>query len=172
MKIFKNKKGYTMSFAVLLMLLTSTAIATTGSYVINQLNINQSKTLVNIANEEANNALVYGVWASNTTVAGGGHKCQWSAGTVNEVEITNEDHGLQKTNRGYQIKRYITYRGSTSNDNALLTGIARIYDDNNLLAEKAVQMNVNLLYNGNTNASSPCEAMAIEMKKDTYKEVK
>lgn len=171
-----DRKGLVLPLAIILMLLTSIAVFNLTMLIRDKLNANDNG-ITNISllvRREADNALAYGIWATNTPASEGGHKCSWNKHLQTEYEITNEDNGDTKIGE-YSVKRFVTFSGSTDDKNAILTGIARIYDKNNqLLLEKAVSMNLNLLYSGQAGvyASNSCDATMVEMKKDTYKEVK
>lgn len=75
------------------------------------------------------------------------------------------------------MKRYIKFANNSAIDtpkDATLQGIARIYNTENvLMAEKVVEMHVNLLYYGGTkDADNPCSADAVEMFKETWRTVR
>ena len=70
---------------------------------------------------------------------------------------------------GRKIRRFITYKGTTDWHNALLTGIARVYDEDKIAEEARTEMRVNLLYDGTPQgASEICKSEFIEMKKETW----
>lgn len=173
----KDKSGILLPLAIVLMLMSTAMLAYAGSFIGDRLSLNRDKGLVSIAQREAENALVYGVYGSNTQKADGGHKCGNDDWYSTLYEITNEDGGVKSTAQGYTVKRYIKFANNSAIDtpkDATLQGIARIYNTENvLMAEKVVEMHVNLLYYGGTkDADNPCSADAVEMFKETWRTVR
>lgn len=171
----KEKKGVLFPISVLIMLIAGVSVYNIGLFAMNKMYQGQNNNLSFVARQEAENALVYGIYGSETDIADGGHKCQktgWYDHSSHGTEITNEDGGAKTTKDGYIIRRYISFAGTSNNHDAIMTGIARIYSDNGnkLVKEAKVQMNVNLLFNG-TPAGAPdlCSAKSVQMKKETWR---
>ena len=170
-----NKKGIMMYSSVLIMLLAGIATFGTTRFILNQMDVNANAQIADKARYEAENALVYGVYTSNVKAddsSPNGHKCDDSWFVANkEHEITSEDGNSTTMNNDMTIRRFITFKGTTTFDDATITGIARIYDlSGTLKAEKSVSMKVNLLRSpsGEGLVDKPCNATNIKMDKKTY----
>ena len=173
--MFKNKLGVaSLPIAIILMIFTGIVIMNLSSVFFDKSSGTNDDNTSMLARREADNALLYGIWASNTPASDHGHKCSWGKHLQSEYEVTNEDGGLINID-GKIIKRFVTFSGTTDDGDAILTGISRVYDNKNtLIAEKAVSIHLNLLYTGRVGerATSSCDATMIEIKKNTYKEIK
>ena len=164
----KDKKGIILPLALLILFLAGVTGFGIFQFMMDRNQTGETTHIIHLAKTESENALVYGVFASNVTAAEGGHKCESDWYTQDEREITNEDHGLTEID-GYKIRRFITFHGRTDNKDAKLTGIAKIYRGNEMVAEKRTEMRVNLLANGTSEGTTDlCKMTYIEMKKDTW----
>lgn len=173
--LLHNKKGLILPVAIFLMLLSSATVYSIGHFVLEKLFVNSNESFSSMAQQEAENALVYGIYALGTKQADGGHKCQdgWYPTTNVGVEITNEDGGIKKSIQGYTFRRYYTLKGTSDYHNAIMTGIGQVYSNGKLIKESRVEMGVNLLYNG-TDQGAPdlCSADSVQMKKETWRTVR
>ena len=159
----RNRKGQSVPLAVMTLLVSSVLVYNLSFFIMDMFKCGQTNGFVK---NEAENALVYGVYASNTTEK---HKCDETWFSEKETEITEEDGGLKETSDGRKIKRFITFKGTTDWHDALLTGIARIYDGDKVAEEAKSEMRVNMLYDGTPQgAKEICKSEFIEMKKETW----
>lgn len=174
MKKIKDQQGIIIPYAVILLLLAGGLLYNMPSILSMATNSKITEDYTDLANREAENALTYGIWATNAREADGGHKCKWDKYLQTEYETTDEDGGMKTTFDGKKIKRFVTFKGTESDKDAVMTGTAKIYDDNGrLIAEKSVQMNMNLLYNGNNgDAKDPCHALSVKFDKSTFRDLK
>lgn len=143
-----------------------------GKFMIDKMNINNNAELTSLAERQAENALVYGIFMSNNKSSDGGHKCETIINDMRsgEFEITDEDKNMKTDINGYTIRRYVTLKGTEDWKDTVMTGIARIYDgEGELKAEQSVQMNMNMVYRDDETAiNDPCQADTIQMKKTTW----
>lgn len=161
-----------LPLAIIILLISSVGIYNIGKFMIDKMNINNNAVITSLAERQAENALVYGIFMANNKASDGGHKCEAVINNMRngEFETTNEDKGMKSDASGYIIRRYVTLKGTENWNNAVMTGISRIYDgEGKLKAEQAVQMNMNMLYRDDgTSVSDPCQADTIQMKKTTW----
>lgn len=170
-----------LPIAILLLFLALGLIASTYTIVRDYINASNNTNLSSIAEREAENALVYGVYASNTkdTDAPNGKKCVWHPSTTGLTNVSDEDNGLQQTVDGYKIKRFINYNqsgyASKSNTEATLVGMAKIYKNvggiDIKVAEKAVAMDVSFVSTVDDSLSDDCDTNVIKMDKKSIRNV-
>lgn len=166
-----NKKGNLLSLAILILLLSAITIFGVGNFLVDRFTSHKSDSIKETAVRESENALIYGIYASGTKITDGGRKCHPDWYVLNEegFETTNEDSGRKTTIEGYTIRRFITFKGTVDWHDAVLTGIARIYNGDKLISEEKTTMNVNLLYNGtDQGADNICTADSVELKRETW----
>lgn len=171
----KNRKGIVFPLAIFLMLLAVTTIFSIKSFILEKIHADNNEYISSLAQQEAENALVYGIYALGTKQENGGHKCQndWYVSSDEGIETTNEDGGLKNSPEGYVFKRYITLKGTKDYHDAILTGIGQVYLDKKLIKESKVEMKMNLLYNNTAQgAENLCSADSIQMKKETWRRTK
>ena len=166
----KHEKGIIFPLALLILFLAGVTGFGIFQFMKDRNIQGDKEYLISLAKTESENALIYGIYGSNVPVSEGGHKCEpdWYVTDENGKEITEEDHELKEID-GFKIRRFITFYGTTDNKDAKLTGIARIYQGNEMIIEKRTEMRVNILANGTANgAENLCKMQYIEMKKDTW----
>ena len=176
MKIYnkKYKSGsLLLPLAILILLLATSTIYGVSGFIKDRINNQGISNVSYIAQSESENALVYGIYASNTPASDGGNKCtaNWYD-TTQKHQLVNESK-LPSNVSGYTVKHYVSFNGTSDWADAQIIGYAEIYNGSKLLASKATSVRANMLYKGNgTNASSPCDAIAIKLNHGTWKHIR
>lgn len=173
--IVMDKKGsLLLPLAVIILLLVTSAIYGSNHFVKDRLESQKMNKYSYIAQNESENALIYGIFLSNTPVEDGGNKCSsdWYS-TSGKHELLNEEK-LPSNVSGYKIKHFVSFSGTTDWSDALITGSAEVYDNSGkLLSSKATSIRANMLYKGNAkNATNPCDSITIKINHNSWRHIR
>ncbi len=138
----RERSGVLLPVAIVTMLMTGGLAYYTTQALLDRKYLNQDANLTSYAQREADNAMAYALWAANTSAAenaGGRRDTTFTNGS--EIEVTNDDGGVNETKEGHTVKRFVQFKDGQ------LIATGKIYNASGvLIAERKASMNCNPTY--------------------------